>query len=245
MAPTRPTSGSKTPYKDILSAISTGIKKSSSRVNGDAVDLDKCCGVSVAAGSPCPKPLRDCQTHSRVQKRAVAGRSCTYDMLIIPAYVKPSSLHEKVEDNGEGSSTGASKADRKGVNNVYVREWNPQVEIKASKKSPKRKGRAAIEDIETNIIKGEDMDTTEDTKDKKIAPAQTAARAKGKKRGPKAWTALENEVAKDIREYAGHKIPTIEHLEVARNIIEKVRASKQGDNEELPGGSYRVMGWGG
>ena len=52
-------------------------------------------------------------------------------------------------------------------------------------------------------------------------------------------------VAKDIRQYAGHKLPTIEHLEVARKLIKKIRASKQRESEELPGGSYRVMGWGG
>ena len=52
-------------------------------------------------------------------------------------------------------------------------------------------------------------------------------------------------VAKDIRECAGHKLPTIEHLEVARQIIEKVRASKHEENEQLPGGSYRVIGWSG
>lgn len=53
-----------------------------------------------------------------------------------------------------------------------------------------------------------------------------------------------NAVAKDIREYASHKIPTIEHLEVARKIIEQVRAYNGGDTEELPGGTYRVAGWG-
>ncbi|KAN0114560.1 hypothetical protein V8E51_004104 [Hyaloscypha variabilis] len=252
MAPTQPTpdsksSDSKTPYKDILSAISTGIKKSTSRVGGRAVNLDKCCGVSVDTGSPCPKPLRDCQTHSRAQKRAVVGRSCSYDMLIIPERPKRGSLfREEVEDNGEGSSTGASKADRKGVDHIYMGEWNPQAkDLIAKKESPKRKGQATTEDAEAKSVKGENMDTVEDDEEKKTPLPKSAAEAKGKKRGPKAWTSLENEIAKDIREYARHKLPTIEHLEVARKLIEKVRASKQADNEELPGGSYRVMGWGG
>jgi hypothetical protein len=51
-------------------------------------------------------------------------------------------------------------------------------------------------------------------------------------------------VAKDIRVYAGHKIPTIEHLEVARDIIEKVQAYNGGDAEELPSGTYIVVSWG-
>ena len=36
-------------------------------------------------------------------------------------------------------------------------------------------------------------------------------------------------VAKDIREYAGHQFPTIEHLEVARKIVEKVQNYKDGE----------------
>lgn len=50
-------------------------------------------------------------------------------------------------------------------------------------------------------------------------------------------------VAKDIREYAGHVLPTVEHLEVARKIIEKVLATKECGTDELPGGTYRVSGW--
>jgi hypothetical protein len=36
-------------------------------------------------------------------------------------------------------------------------------------------------------------------------------------------TDVESAVAKDIKEYAGHKIAMIEHLEVARKIIKKIR----------------------
>ena len=198
MAPTRTASDSKTPYKDILSSLSTGIKKTTSRVDFRAVDLDKCCGVAVDTGSPCPKPLRDCQTHSRVQKRAVAGRSCSYDMLIIaPAFNIPTSFKKEVQDNGEGSSTGASKADRKGVNHIYAGEWNPPVKGRATKtESPERKGRATTADAEMKSVKGEDMDTAKDVKEEKTPPAKVATRARGlggKKRGPKSWTALEND----------------------------------------------------
>jgi hypothetical protein len=34
---------------------------------------------------------------------------------------------------------------------------------------------------------------------------------------------VESAVARDIREYAGHRVAMIEHLEVARKIVEKVR----------------------
>jgi hypothetical protein len=33
----------------------------------------------------------------------------------------------------------------------------------------------------------------------------------------------ELEVAREIREYAGHQLPTIEYLEIARKIVKKVR----------------------
>jgi hypothetical protein len=36
-------------------------------------------------------------------------------------------------------------------------------------------------------------------------------------------TDVESAVARDMREYVGHKVATIEHLEVARKIVEKVR----------------------
>jgi hypothetical protein len=36
-------------------------------------------------------------------------------------------------------------------------------------------------------------------------------------------TDVESVVAREIREYAGHKIATIEHLEVARKIVGKVQ----------------------
>lgn len=42
--------------------------------------------------------------------------------------------------------------------------------------------------------------------------------------GPKpTFTDVESAVARDIREYAGHKNAIIEHLEVARKIVEKVQ----------------------
>jgi hypothetical protein len=36
-------------------------------------------------------------------------------------------------------------------------------------------------------------------------------------------TDVESAVARDVREYAGHELAMIEHLEVARKIVEKVR----------------------
>ena len=179
MAPTRP-SESKTPYKDVLAAISTGIKKSTSHSLRPKVDLDKYCGVAGDdVASPCPKPLRDCQIHSRAQKRAVTGRTCSYDMLILaPAWTASAHACKSEEDNGEGSSKGVTKAEARGVEkHVYIGESIPMLEVPVAQKSRKGKEKAVREDS------------------KETTPGDEAipARPKGKKRGPKAWTALENE----------------------------------------------------
>jgi hypothetical protein len=116
-------------------------------------------------------------------------------MLIIPERPKSASLfRDEVEDNGEGFSTGAAKADRKGVDHIYMGEWNPQAkDLIAKKEIPMRKGWATTEDAEAKSVKGENMDTVEDDEEKKTPTPKSAAGAKGKKRGPKAWTSLENE----------------------------------------------------
>lgn len=179
MAPTRPSPDSKNPHRDIFSAISTGIKKSTAHPRRPKVDLDKFCGVAdVGTGSPCPKPFRDCQTHSRAQKRVVAGRSCSYDMLMTaPAWNRGPRSYKSPVDNGEGSSKGATKAEKRGVEkHFYIGESVPRVEIPCSKKGGK----------------GKDKTNREDSKEKALG-SDAPAGPKGKKPGPKAWTALESE----------------------------------------------------
>lgn len=190
-------------YKDVLVDLSTDSKKPTARPA--RVDLDKSCGVDTN-GSPCPKPLRDCQTHSRAQKRAVLGRSCSYDMLIIPSWNQNShapapaadngeglgkgvksakfgniedpgkfvAKSEKKFDNGEGSSKGATKTEKKAAKKTNGEEKIPKKEAETS--STTRNGKR----------KAEDEDSDEDGPKTPMLP-------KGKKRGPKAWTVLEAE----------------------------------------------------
>lgn len=160
MAPTKPPSDSKTPYKDILSTISTGVKKSTFRPLRARVDLDKCCGVAGdgsasedVTASPCPKPLRGCQVHSKAQKRAVTGRSCSYDMLIIPAWTSSPRVHGPDVDNGEGSSKGVTKAEVRGREpHFYIGEMSPKVEIPVSKKGGNGKEKATSKDSKEKTL---------------------------------------------------------------------------------------------
>lgn len=50
------------------------------------VDVERQCGVLLANGMPCARSLT-CKSHSMGAKRAVAGRSLPYDMLLA-AYQK-------------------------------------------------------------------------------------------------------------------------------------------------------------
>lgn len=221
MAPNKPETRRGTQYRDILAPVSTGIRKDTAhppplRIDLDKycgvicentgspclnklrdcqthskdqklavagrtrlpkVDLDKQCGVDVD-GCPCPKKLRDCQTHSRVQKRAVAGRSCSYDMLIVaPARTSSSRAAHPTVDNGEGSSKDwprvKAQIERE---RAAAPDWSTTLQVVIPVSLAMGKGKHKAEGSEGGGL----------TMDIPIRP-------KGKKRGPKAWTALENE----------------------------------------------------
>ncbi len=231
MAPTKPDSSRATQHKDILAPVSTGIRKYTAHpplkvdlekycgvickdtslpclkklrdckthskaqrlaVTGRSplskVDLDKQCGVDFN-GCPCPKNLRDCQTHSRVQKRAVAGRSRSYDMLVVaPAWTASSLVAHPSVDNGEGSSE----------------DW-PRVKAQIERERAAAVDQGTTTQVEIPVL-------AEIGKGKHKAGDGVGSglfmnipiRLKGKKRGPKAWTALENE-SKYI--FLVHKVP--------------------------------------
>jgi hypothetical protein len=89
-------------------------------------------------------------------------------IITAPAWNGGPRSYKSPEDNGEGSSKGATKAEKRGVEkHFYIGESVLRVEIPCSKKGGKGKDKAPSSD----------------------APAQP----KGKKPGPKAWTALEIE----------------------------------------------------
>jgi hypothetical protein len=98
-------------------------------------------------------------------------------IITAPAWNGGPRSYKSPEDNGEGSSKGATKAEKRGVEkHFYIGESVPRVEIPCSKKGGK----------------GKDKANREDSKEK--APSSDApAQPKGKKPGPKAWTALEIE----------------------------------------------------
>jgi hypothetical protein len=98
-------------------------------------------------------------------------------LITAPACNRGPRSYKSPVDNGEGSSKGATKAEKRGVEkHFYIGESVPRVEIPCSK----------------NCGKGKNKANSEDSKEK--APSSDApARPKGKKPGPKAWTALESE----------------------------------------------------
>ena len=99
-------------------------------------------------------------------------------LIIAPKWTVSAQIYKPAEDNGEGSSKGVTKAEKRGVEkNIYLGESVPRVEVPVSKKGGKGKDKAVRED------------SKETTPGDEAAPA----RPKGRKRGPKAWTALENE----------------------------------------------------
>jgi hypothetical protein len=98
-------------------------------------------------------------------------------LITAPAWNRGSRSYKSPVDNGEGSSKGATKAEKRGVEQrFYIGESVPRVEIPCSTKGGKGKGKA----------------NREGSREK--APSSDApAQPKGKKLGPKAWTALESE----------------------------------------------------
>ncbi|KXJ97720.1 SCA7, zinc-binding domain-domain-containing protein [Microdochium bolleyi] len=97
------------------------------------VDVEKQCGVLLPNGQPCARSLT-CKSHSMGAKRAVAGRSLPYDMLLAAYQKKNQAKQQKaaldanapVEDEDE-AATGPIDSDEEtaAVMGALAR-WNPQ-----------------------------------------------------------------------------------------------------------------------
>ncbi|BGP16934.1 SAGA complex subunit Sgf73 [Rhodosporidiobolus nylandii] len=77
-----------------------------------AVDLDRQCGVINEKGFPCPRSLT-CKTHNMTNKRAVAGRSQPFDMLLAE-WQKASKAKEKAAAAAAGAEGKTGTASRPG-----------------------------------------------------------------------------------------------------------------------------------
>ena len=65
------------------------------------VDVEKQCGVMLSNGQPCARSLT-CKSHSMGAKRAVAGRSLPYDMLLA-AYQKKNQAKQQSKSKSYSS----------------------------------------------------------------------------------------------------------------------------------------------
>ncbi|KAK7749264.1 SAGA complex subunit Sgf73 [Diatrype stigma] len=97
------------------------------------VDVEKQCGVLLPNGQPCARSLT-CKSHSMGAKRAVAGRSLPYDMLLAAYQKKNQAKQQKaaldanapLEDDDEANAGPVdSDEETAAVMNALAR-WNPQ-----------------------------------------------------------------------------------------------------------------------
>lgn len=97
------------------------------------VDVERQCGVILPNGQPCARSLT-CKSHSMGAKRAVAGRSLPYDMLLAAYQKKNQAKQQKaaldanapVEDEDE-ANTGPIDSDEETTAVMgALAQWNPQ-----------------------------------------------------------------------------------------------------------------------
>ncbi|KAI1164206.1 SCA7-domain-containing protein [Nemania serpens] len=97
------------------------------------VDVEKQCGVLLANGQPCARSLT-CKSHSMGSKRAVAGRSLPYDMLLAAYQKKNQAKQQKAaldanapleEDDDANGGPVDSDEETAAVMSALAR-WNPQ-----------------------------------------------------------------------------------------------------------------------
>ena len=97
------------------------------------VDVERQCGVLLPNGQPCARSLT-CKSHSMGAKRAVAGRSLPYDMLLAAYQKKNQAKQQKaaidanapLEDDDE-LNTGAIDSDEETAAVMgALAHWNPQ-----------------------------------------------------------------------------------------------------------------------
>ncbi|KAI5460055.1 SCA7, zinc-binding domain-containing protein [Mariannaea sp. PMI_226] len=97
------------------------------------VDVERQCGVILPNGQPCARSLT-CKSHSMGAKRAVAGRSLPYDMLLAAYQKKNQAKQQKaaldaaapIEDEDEGNSGPVDSDEETGAVMSALAQWNPQ-----------------------------------------------------------------------------------------------------------------------
>jgi len=97
------------------------------------VDVEKQCGVLLPNGQPCARSLT-CKSHSMGAKRAVAGRSLPYDMLLAAYQKKNQAKQQKaaldanapVEDEDEAAAGPIDSDEETAAVMSALARWNPQ-----------------------------------------------------------------------------------------------------------------------
>ncbi|KAI1108363.1 SCA7-domain-containing protein [Nemania sp. NC0429] len=97
------------------------------------VDVEKQCGVLLANGQPCARSLT-CKSHSMGAKRAVAGRSLPYDMLLAAYQKKNQAKQQKaaldanapVEDDDDANGGPVDSDEETAAVMGALARWNPQ-----------------------------------------------------------------------------------------------------------------------
>ncbi|KAI1344319.1 SCA7, zinc-binding domain-containing protein [Xylariaceae sp. FL0016] len=97
------------------------------------VDVEKQCGVLLANGQPCARSLT-CKSHSMGAKRAVAGRSLPYDMLLAAYQKKNQAKQQKaaldanapLEDEDEANAGPVDSDEETAAVMGALARWKPQ-----------------------------------------------------------------------------------------------------------------------
>ncbi|KAI0481041.1 SCA7, zinc-binding domain-containing protein [Xylariaceae sp. FL0804] len=97
------------------------------------VDVEKQCGVLLPNGQPCARSLT-CKSHSMGAKRAVAGRSLPYDMLLAAYQKKNQAKQQKaaldanapLEDDDETNAGPVDSDEETAAVMGALARWNPQ-----------------------------------------------------------------------------------------------------------------------
>lgn len=97
------------------------------------VDVERQCGVILPNGQPCARSLT-CKSHSMGAKRAVAGRSLPYDMLLAAYQKKNQAKQQKaaldanapLEDDDDANNGPVDSDEETGAVMSALAHWNPQ-----------------------------------------------------------------------------------------------------------------------
>ncbi|KAG5654961.1 hypothetical protein HG530_014157 [Fusarium avenaceum] len=97
------------------------------------VDVERQCGVLLANGQPCARSLT-CKSHSMGAKRAVAGRSLPYDMLLAAYQKKNQAKQQKaaldanapIEDEDEANNGPVDSDEETAAVMSALSQWRPQ-----------------------------------------------------------------------------------------------------------------------